>query len=343
MHTNEARVFTVSWLIWGAGYAVYYPFYPLFAERFVGQGGLGLLYAELAVFGMLFPILGAELGARIGPRGVIALGMASSGLGLALIPLAWNYPTFLAFSVTSYAFFIALPNFYSWMASLGEGTISTVWAASVLPMIIFPLVGGGVVQYLGFTFVFLVGGLLTALSGLVVLSQGDPSVEAGKYQRISPVPMACVVPIAMTFPYLTPTLNDLGLNYLAVGLLMSLAEFLGMVLSYSMPKLRTWGLVISLLIFSLVPLVYINVGFGVAFGAWEAVIPLSLEFAVFNKSLRGYAAVNSSQQFGWLLGFLTDSALRAPEQSLLLSSALSIALAFTVWLAFGRKGRRVTS
>ncbi|MGC9105021.1 MAG: MFS transporter [Thermoprotei archaeon] len=328
--------FALSWLLWGAGYAVYYPFYPLFAESVVGERNLGALYAEVTLIAALLPLAGSFLAERLGPRTTIVAGQLLAGVGTALIPFAQTWETLVAATLVAYAFFLALPSFYAAMSELGEGTISRVWTVSLIPTVLLPFVGGEAIQRLGFTWAFLASGLLTGSSGIPFLFFKEVKAKIGEFGPFSPLPMLSVVPIAVSYPFFTPILKDSGLSYSTVGAVVSSSEVLGMLMAVYLPKFRHKGFVASLLAFSLTPLVLLNPWLGVAFGAWEAVIPLSLEFSRFEKSVRGYAVVNSTQQLGWLAGFAVDSVIASPGEAVLVSSAASLALAAYSWATLGR-------
>jgi MFS family permease len=319
--------FALSWLLWGAGYAIYYPFYPLLAKTIVGEMNLGILYAEVASVGALLPILGAFVAERVGPRTTIIMGQLLSGVGTALIPLAQSWESLVAATLVVYMFFLALPSFYAAMSELGEGTISRVWTVSLIPTVLLPYFGGETIQRLGFTWAFFLSGLLTASSGLLFLFSRDVRARVGRFGSFSPLPMLSIVPIAVSFPFFTPVLEDSGLSYSLIGAVVSASEALGMLMAVYLPKFRLKGFIASLLVFSLTPLVLVTPYSGVVFGSWEAIIPLSLEFSRFEKSVRGFAVVNSTQQLGWLLGFTIDSVLASPRDALLMSSVMSLFVA----------------
>ena len=317
---------TLSWVLWSSGYYLYYPFYSLVAERVVGEAGLGRLYFFVTVVNVFLPLMGALVGERLGVRLAIPISMALSGVGVALIPLANSPITLYLSSVVSFAFFLGLPSYYAVMSKLGEGTISFVWAVSLLPSLVFPALGGSIAQYFGFIPDFALAGILVVLAGLFTLSLDDVR-ERGRLRRPSVIPMLVIVPISVISPFFTPILSSLGLDYQEIGILVSASELLGMFMALYLRKLGSPGLTISLLVFSMVYLTSVNPWLGVTYGAWEAIIPLSLDYAVNDKTIRGYSVTISSQQVGWLVGYAVDAVLGDPELLLMISSIISLALA----------------
>lgn len=317
---------TLSWVLWSSGYYLYYPFYSLVAERVVGEAGLGRLYFFVTVINVFLPLIGALVAERLGVRLAIPISLTLSGIGVAMIPLANSPVTLYLCSVLSFAFFLGLPSYYAVMSKLGEGTISFVWAVSLLPSLVFPTLGGTIVQYFGFVLDFALAGILVVLASLFTFSLDDAR-ERGRLHSPSVIPMLVIVPISVISPFFTPILSSLGLDYQEIGILISVSELLGMFMAFYLRRLGSLGLTISLLVFSMIYFTSVNPWVGVTYGAWEAIIPLSLDYAVNDKTIRGYSVTISSQQVGWLVGYAVDSVLGDPGLLLMISSVVSLTLA----------------
>ncbi len=326
---RNSILITISWLIWGAGFYVYYPFYSILVAKYIGENNLGQFFTYLEIISLPFPILGALLFRKIGEKNTIILGMLLSGLGIFIIPYAKSYFDLLFASVISYLFYISLPNYYSLMKNKESGTLTKIWAISVLPAVIFPILGGSSAQVISLKIPFILGGLLTCASGFVIFPIND-KVERGSFKisiKKDPTPFLSIIPIALVTPFLMPELVRVyHMNYFLIGLIDSLLETLGMISGFFLPRVNKLGLPISLLIFSLISFFYFYWPFSLVFGMREAIIPLSLDYWSSPKSPEGISLINTMQLLGWVVGYGISWILKAPKNSIVFSSIFSFAL-----------------
>ena len=314
----------LSWLFWGVSYYLTYPFISIYTVKFTPD--VSLVYVFYTLFAIPMPILGAWMSKKIGVVKAMWFGMFVSGFGYLLVSFARNLVELVLGFMISYTTFLSLPNFYSYMSSCGKGSISKVWGISILPSLFTPTLAGFIGSYFSLRLVFLLAGVFNWLSSAPLLFLEERSLPRGKIVigRRKLIPILVIFPISLVFPYVfleVKTLYELSDVY--VGFLATLAEVLGMFLVFLSSK--RFLLPFLLLLFSLVPLIYVSPFFSLLFGSWEAIIPSSLE-EVDDKSPEAFASINSLQQMGWLTGFLVSSLPFPPFISMLFSSIFSIAL-----------------
>ncbi|MEJ2774803.1 hypothetical protein WIW90_00975 [Sulfolobaceae archaeon RB850M] len=329
---NKTELLALSWFLWGVSYYLYYPLISIYAIQFITTNELPTLYISYSVLGMLMPLIGYKISKRIGIVKSIILGMALGGMGLILMGLAVNMETlFISYSLSS-TVFISLPNYYSYMSNLGKGVISKVWAFSILPSLFSPFVGGEVATIFSLRYVFIIAGLFNILASLPITRLEDIKVMDDNGSLISRkvlIPYVVIIPISLSFPYVFLEVKDVyNLDYTEIGLLATIAEILGAVLTL-LSSYKKGFLPLFLFLFSLTYLLYLNPLFAIFFGNWEAIIPTSLEDSN-AKSTRDFAVINSLQQSAWLVGYLISLSLSSPKLSLLSSSIISLFLALSL-------------
>ncbi len=308
----QERSLLLSWTLWSVAYYMYFPFLSIYFSKFVPEGEVGLLYLAFQVSSLPFPFLGAKLHRR-GPSVPIVLGMGMSGLGLSLLSIARDAVEVVAFMVINYSFYLALPSYYLLMERQGEGTITRIWAFSILPSLFMPSVGGALAQLIGLRGLFAVSGIVLASSLLPMLKvncMGEEGARGGLPKSALAIPiMILSVSMASPYVYLLAYL-DFSLSKFQVGELSTLAEVVGMAFSFASSYYREKrvALALSLALFSLVSLLGFSPFFALFFGLWEAIIPLSTEvFAGRTSSVEDYAVVVALGDLGWALGYLVDS------------------------------------
>ncbi|MBW9140204.1 MAG: hypothetical protein K1T65_00575 [Candidatus Aramenus sp.] len=342
MRSQEGLLLS-SWMFWSVAYYMYFPFLSIFFSRFVPEGEVSLLYLLFQASSLPFPFVGARLHRR-SPILAIVVGMGLSGLGLALLSLARNALEVVAFMVVNYSFYLALPSYYLLMGRQGEGTITRVWAFSILPSLFMPSVGGFLAEALGFRGLFLLSGVILASSFVPVLKVHCEAAEreaAGLPRSAYAIPLM-ILSVAMASPYIyLLAYVDFSLTKVQVGELSTLAEVVGMAFSLfsSYTKRKEVSLALSLLLFSLVSLLRVSPLFAVFFGLWEAVIPLSTEvFAGRTGSVDEYAVVVALGDAGWALGYLVDAVWQNAELAIYSSSLVALFTATMLLLDRARKG-----
>ena len=329
---NKTGLLALSWFLWGLSYYLYYPLISIYAIHFITANKLPVLYISYSFLGILMPLAGYKISKSIGIVKSIILGMALGGIGLVLMGLANNVEAlFLSYSLSS-SVFISLPNYYSYMSNLGKGVISKVWAFSILPSLFSPFLGGEIATVFSLRYVFVIGGLTNILATVPIIYLEDLKVTDDNGSVISRkilLPYVVIIPISLSFPYVFLEVKDVyNLDYIEVGLLATIAEILGALLTL-LSSYKRGLLPLFLFLFSLTYLLYFNPFFAIFFGNWEAIIPTSLEDSN-AKSTRDFAIINSLQQSAWLMGYLISFFLSSPKLSLLSSSIISLLLALSL-------------
>ena len=326
---RNSILITISWLVWGAGFYAYYPFYSILLAKYIGENNLGRFFTFLELISLPFPILGAILFRKIGEKNTIILGMLLSGIGIFIIPYVKNYFDLLIASIISSSFYMSLPNYYSLMKNKESGTLTRIWAISVFPAVIFPILGGSLAQVLGLKTPFIIGGILTSISGFIILPIDD-KVERGTFKisiKKDPIPFLSIIPIALATPFIMPELVRVyHINYFFIGLIDSSLETLGMISGFFLPRINKLALPISIFIYSLISLFYFYWPFSLVFGMREAIIPLSLDYWSSPKSPEGISLINTLQLFGWVIGYGISWVLKVPKNSIIFSSIFSLIL-----------------
>ena len=316
-----------SWFIWGLSYYLYYPFVSLYIIKFIKD--VTLVYLISTIFAIPFPLIGGKLARKIGLVRTMILGGIISGIGLIMVGLSNSlFWLIISYIITS-GFFLALPSYYSYMNNLGKGTISIVWAISILPSFFTPYIGGVIASLLGLREVFIIAGIIMIFTGLPLIRLKEIDVPYGmtrlNYKFL--IPIVVILPIALALPFIYLVLKEVYfMSYEEIGEIATLAEILGAFFTflYSMFT-KKFFLSVYLFLFSLVFLVYINPFFSIFFGLWEAIIPSALEEST-GKSPEALGLINTLQQVGWFIGYLVSFLAFSPRLSLLASSILALIL-----------------
>ncbi|QIW23649.1 MFS transporter [Sulfolobus sp. S-194] len=325
---SEARLAS-SWFIWGLSYYLYYPFVSLFAVKFVQD--VTILYLISTAFAIPMPLIGSKLARKIGLVKTMMLGGILSGIGLVL----FSFSTSLSFLIISYViastFFISLPSYYSYMNNLGKGTISKIWAISIIPSLFTPFIGGIIASVLGLRAVFLIGGILMTLTALPLISLKEIQIikDSLVFDVKLLIPIVVILPIALAFPFIYLVLKqNYSMSYENIGLIATLAEMIGAFFTFLYSKFaRRFFLSLYLVLFSLIYLIYFNPMFALFFGLWEAIIPSALEESK-EISPEAFGIINSFQQVGWFMGYLFSYLEFSIRTSILISSLISVILGF---------------
>ena len=323
---NVARI-AGSWFIWGLSYYLYYPFVSLYVVKFVKD--VTLVYLISAIFAIPLPLIGGKLARKIGLVKTMILGGIISGIGLIMVGLAKDLLLLIVSYIITSSFFLALPSYYSYMNNLGKGTISVVWAISILPSLFTPYIGGVIASLLGLREVFIIAGIIMIFTGIPLLGLEEINVKNEKvrlnYKIL--IPILVILPIALAFPFIYLVLREnYSMSYEEIGEIATLAELLGAFFTFLYSRFeRKFLLSVYLFLFSLASLVYVNPFFSVFFGLWEAIIPSALEESR-EKSPEAFGLINSMQQFGWLIGYLASYLAFSARLSLLASSVLALIL-----------------
>jgi len=326
MNGSVARL-AGSWFIWGLSYYLYYPFVSLYIVKFVKD--VTLVYLISTIFAIPLPLIGSKLARKIGLVKAMIIGGIVSGIGLSMFGLAKDLSLLIISYVITSGFFLALPSYYSYMNNLGKGTISIVWAVSILPSLFTPYIGGIIASFLGLREVFIIAGIIMIFTGIPLLGLEEISVkdEEIKLNYKMLIPILVILPLALAFPFIYLVLKEnYSMSYEEIGVIATLAEILGAFFTFLYSRLgRKFLLSVYLLLFSLVSLVYVNPFFSVFFGLWEAIIPSALEESR-EKSPEAFGLINSMQQFGWFIGYLASYFAFSARLSLLVSSILALIL-----------------
>ncbi|BCU66999.1 hypothetical protein HS7_04360 [Sulfolobales archaeon HS-7] len=332
---EEVKI-SASWFLWGAGYYLYYPFLSIYLVRFFPEDLLGYFFLLLTAVTIPLPLVGSMLAKLVGPKIVTVVGMILSGTGIILMYIANSFVIALIYMLLYYCFFLSLPNYYYLMRGLGEGVLSRVWAISIIPSIALPAVGGILASLIGVRVIFLIAGLLIALSSLPIIFMKEVrEVKKGKriLVRSTTIPFLVVIPISLTFPYIYLLLKLVyGFSYYTIGIFSTFAELLGFLVLITLSYFRKSISILSivLLLFSSIVLVYVIPDFSIMFGLWEVLIPLSIEVIPPLTSIDDYALVTSIQQGGWFVGYIIDSAVQRPNYAIIGASFVSICIGLTI-------------
>lgn len=306
----------------------------MYLSRGLDYFHIGLLYFIGQLVGTPLPLVGAELGRRYSPKVGVYIFMLLSGLGIATMGLGNSLDHLVSYLLYQ-SFLGALPCYYFLMSGRGRGTISLIWAVSIIPSVAVPAVGGGIVTDLGFRSLFLLAGIFLSASALPVmfLDDGSQSPEGYVPKRGMLLYSLTVLPVALAFPFIY-LLTDVtfSLPYYELGVLSSASEVIGMLSLLTLPRLkRIDPLPLSLMVFSLSFISLYNPLGLLPFGLWEAVIPFSLEKVSEYNSLKALAYVNTLQSAGWSLGY--GLSLFFPGRlSIEVSSVIALSLSLGLWV-----------
>ncbi|BAB65796.1 hypothetical protein [Sulfurisphaera tokodaii] len=324
---NSETKLASSWFIWGLSYYLYYPFVSLFAVKFVKD--VTILYLISTLFAIPMPLIGSKLARKIGLVKTMMLGGILSGLGLVLFSFSTSLPSLIISYVIASTFFISLPSYYSYMNNLGKGTISKIWAISIIPSLFTPSIGGVIASVLGLRAVFLIGGILMAFTALPLLRLKEIQImqDSLVFDVKLLIPIVVILPIALAFPFVYLILKqNYSMSYENIGVIATLAEVMGAFFTFLYSKFtKRFFLSIYLILFSLIYLIYFNPMFTLFFGLWEAIIPSALEESK-EKSPEAFGIINSFQQIGWFTGYLFSYLEFSIKTSILISSIISVLL-----------------
>jgi len=326
MNNSVARL-AGSWFIWGLSYYLYYPFVSLYLVKFVND--VTLVYLVSTIFAIPFPLIGGKLARKIGLVKTMELGGVISGIGLIMMGLSNSLTWIIVSYIIASGFFLALPSYYSYMNNLGKGTISVVWAISILPSLFTPYIGGIIASLLGLREVFIIAGIFMIFTSLplIRLKEIDVPSQVIRVNYRVLIPIVVILPIALTLPFIYLVLKEVYLmSYEEIGEIATLAEILGAFFTFLYSRFtKKFFLSVYLFLFSLVPLVYVNPFFSIFFGLWEAIIPSALEESSV-KSPEALGLINTFQQIGWFIGYLASFLAFSVRLSLLSSSILAVIL-----------------
>ncbi|BDC19395.1 MFS transporter [Acidianus sp. HS-5] len=311
---------TISWILWGIGFYLYYPFLSIFLVRYIRPSELGFFYLITLIFSLPLPYIGGKINKKIGEKYSIFIGMSISGLGILLFPFANSAISLYVFMTMYNSFYIALPAFYELMDTEGKGTISKVWAISVLPSIFMPSIGGLISQYLGFTYLFILSSIFIILTSFPLFTQKEIKNEC---QKITPslIISLIIIPIALSGQFIYLVAKEMyNLSYTLIGIIATFAELLGSVVAFTSSFISNKRAInISLLLFSLQSLIIFSPYFSIFYGLWESLLPLSLSL-----SKKDYVSAVTMQILGWILGYLIASISQTPKYDIFLSSIISL-------------------
>ncbi len=310
---------TISWILWGIGFYLYYPFLSIFLVRYIRPSELGFFYLITLIFSLPLPYIGGKINEKFGENYSILIGMSISGLGILLFSFANSVILLYVFMIMYNSFYIALPAFYELMEAEGKGTISKVWAISVLPSIFMPSIGGLISQYLGFTYLFILSSIFIILTSFPLFDQKEIKKENTKI-TLCPIISLIIIPVALSgqFIYLV-TKEIYNLSNALIGIIATFAELLGSIIAFSSSFISSKKAInISLLLFSLQSLIVFSPYFSIFYGLWESILPLSLSIK------KNYVSAVTMQILGWILGYLVASISQSPKYDIFLSSILSL-------------------
>lgn len=324
---NRITKLAGSWFIWGLSYYLYYPFVSLYIVKFIKD--VTFVYLISVIFAIPFPLIGGKLARKIGLVNAMKLGGIISGIGLILMGLSNSLFWLVVSYVITSGFFLSLPSYYSYMNNLGKGTISVVWAISIIPSLFAPYVGGIIASLLGLREVFIISGIIMIFTSVPLIGLEEVNVpsEEGKITYKVLIPILVILPLALALPFIYLVLKEVYfMSYKEIGEIATLAEILGAFFTFLYSRFaKRFFLSIYLFLFSLVYLVYVNPFFSIFFGLWEAIIPSALEESR-GKNPETFGVINSLQLVGWFIGYLASFLTFSARLSLLLSSILAIIL-----------------
>ncbi|MQL54907.1 hypothetical protein [Acidianus ambivalens] len=310
----------ISWILWGIGFYLYYPFLSIFLVRYIKPSELGFFYLTTLIFSLPLPYLGGKINKKFGDKYSIILGMSLSGTGILLLPFTSSIISLYIFMIMYNSFYIALPGFYELMETEGKSTISKVWAISVLPSIFMPSIGGIISQYLGFTYLFIISAFFIIFSFLPLITQKEIKNEDPKIE-FYPIISLIILPVALSSQFIYLVIKEMyNLSDTLIGIIATFAELLGSIIAFTSSFISSKKAInLSLILFSLQSLIIISPYFSVFYGLWESIIPLSLSI-----SKKNYVSIVTMQIIGWILGYLIASIIQSPRDAIFLSSVLSL-------------------
>ncbi|MGC9177093.1 MAG: hypothetical protein ACP5G6_01515 [Conexivisphaera sp.] len=339
---------TVSWFLWGIGYYGYFAYLSPYMSSFVEPSRISLIYVIAGATSVVYPSAGLISYRLLGVRGSISLWMMVAGLGISMMGLARNFAQFALLLALNQAFYGALPSYYASLAKEEASYIPLVWALSVAPSFFMPTVGGLVASRLGFTVLFVTSGVLIASSVLPVVAIRELRADEGAAGvRGWALAIPAMIPVALESPYIFLVMERAyDMSSLQLGLVASAGEAVGMMSALALRRTR-WGLSAALAGFSTTALLTISWAFGIAFGFWEAVIPLAIAYVSYGSGspgVRFYAYLTTLQALTFLAGYLSSSVVASVNYMAvpMIGGALSAVLTAMYVFLTGR-GRRPSS
>ncbi len=337
---------TLSWFLWGIGYYDYFAYLSPYMSSFVEPSRISLVYVAAGAASLAYPSAGLLSYRRLGVRGSISLWMALAGLGIFLMGFSGGLAQFALFLALNQSFYGALPSYYASLAREEASYIPFVWALSVIPSFFMPTIGGVLATRFGFRVLFAASGALIASSALpVALTSGLHADEGTADVRGWALAIPAMVPVALESPYIFLVLERMyGMSNLQLGLVASMGEAIGMASALLLRRAK-WGLSAALAGFSLTALVAVSWAFGVAFGFWEAVVPLAIAYVSHGPEgapgVKFYASLTTLQALTFLSGYLLSTAVASANYMAVpaIGGFLSAALA-AFYLIAGGGGRR---
>ncbi|MFP3283734.1 MAG: hypothetical protein RXP97_06705 [Nitrososphaeria archaeon] len=301
----------ISWFLWGMGYYAYFAYLSPYMATFVEPSYISRVYVLVGLAAVAYPAAGLMTHRFIGARGSISLWMSIAGLGISLMGMARGFAQFVVLLSLNQAFYAAMPSYYASLAREEASYIPLVWALSVAPSFFMPTVGGFLASRLGYTALFAASGALIVSSFIPVaacsgLRAGEGVGTARGWIRAIPA----MVPVALEAPYIFLIIERAyGLSSVELGLIASAGEAVGMLSALALRR-RPWGIAAALAGFSLTALVAASWTCGVAFGFWEAVIPLAIAYVSSESpGVKFYAYLTTLQALTFLAGYVASAAV----------------------------------
>lgn len=347
-HSRATLSVAVSWFLWGIGYYAYFAYLSPYMALFVRPQAISQVYLLAGLAAIAYPAAGLITYRRFGARASISAWMAVAGLAISLMGLADGFPQFALLLSLNQAFYAALPSYYASLAAEEASYIPMVWALSVSPSLFMPALGGLLASRLGFAALFALSGALVASSLVpVALASGLRAEEGSASARGWALAIPAMIPVALESPYVFLVLERAySLSSAQLGLVASAGEAVGMVAALALSRAR-WGISAALAGFSLTALLPLSWAFGIAFGFWEAIIPLSIAFVSHISGRPGvkfYTYLATLQALTFLTGYAASASVASidymsiPEFGGALAAALSAAYALLT--ASGGRGHR---
>ncbi|MGC8555628.1 MAG: hypothetical protein ACP5NG_01230 [Conexivisphaera sp.] len=345
---GAAMRITISWFLWGVGYYAYFAYLSPYMASFVEPSRISYIYLIAGLVAVAYPTIGSATHGLLGARGAISVWMIVAGLGISLMGIAGGFGGFAALLSLNQAFYAALPSYYAALAEEEASYIPLVWALSVSPSFFMPALGGIVASRLGFPALFVLSGGLIASSALPVALGGELRAVSGQAStRGWALAVPAMVPVALESPYIFLAIERVyHLSSVQLGIVASAGEAVGMASALAFRRSR-WGLSAALAGFAATALVTVSWAFGVAFGFWEAVIPLAIAYVSSDAERPGvsfYARLTTLQALTFVVGYLASAGVASVDYLAVpaIGGALSagLALAYLALTLRGSSGQR---
>ncbi|MBB5255024.1 hypothetical protein [Sulfurisphaera ohwakuensis] len=313
----------ISWTLWGLAYYLYSPYLTVFLKNIVKEDFIGFLYIVSSLVGLIYSII-PLFTKRV--KEITIVSLIISGIGLILLSMSNNALSAIISLILYSTYWVSVPIFYLLM----NDEVAKIWAISMLPAIIIPFFDDSVVLTLGIRSIFLIAGVIMALTALPLINV-DIRGMGGSYDdersnNLSFI-ILTILPLSISLPYLY-----VSMPLKLIPIVYAIGESIGILMALFLSKIRN-GLSLALLGFSLISLNTIIPYGAMFYGISEALTALGVD-KVRIKDLKDSVKVTILEVLTWLIGYAIATALFILSPLLPSIYASLLAILFALLLLF---------